>query len=425
MATPRRSGGRGRMRGQNRDRERGQDPAVVVGAGPEKPEWRDPDPGWQPEPGKADEWRGIAAEIGRERRPPREQVYPYLLIRAVVGDRGIRPTWPPASCWESPDILLIDASYPGEFDPSHLVISPVAGRSYRVFVRIWNLGLFPAYGVHVKAWAVNPGFFGAFNQNDPYYQQHLIGGRWAELSDRTRPDCTAVIELDRPWKPDLSEVGHHCLLAEVGCPLDQAGGPLLSNSDRHVGQRNLEILTGATSPMTLVGTLGGLVPDGFTLEVIHAGPVILKTMQALTGGRLEGRKEIAMASLEELRYGVLTKTGRHLLTAFASEGRSVLVSTERLMELGGTRVLDHAGGVRRFLGEIGPTGWARIGTTTDRPLDEALIEGLARLVDASLDVSARELAERLGGREDALHALRFVLTDPTGGLVGGYTVIVG
>jgi hypothetical protein len=256
------------------------------------------------------------------------------------------------------------------------------------------------------------------------YQQHLIGGRWVELSDRTRPDCTAVVELDRPWKIDLSEVGHHCLLA-VGCSLDQAGGLLLSNSDRHVGQRNLEILTGATSPMMLVGTLGGLVPDGFTLEVMHAGPAMLGTMQALTGGRLDGREEVAMAALEELRYGVMTKTGRHLLTAFASYGRSVLVPTERLVELGGARVLDRSGGVRRFLDEIGPRGWDRIGTTTDRPLDEALMKALARLVDASLDASARELAERLGGREDALHPLRFVLTDPTGGLVGGYTVIVG
>ena len=414
------------MSGEDRDQERGTDPAVVVGTDKEEPERRDPDPGWQPDPDQADEWRGMAAEIGKERRPPREQVYPYLLIRAVVGDRGIRPTWPPTPCWESPDILLIDASYAGPFDPAQLVTSPTAGRSYRVFLRIWNLGLFPAYGVHVKAWAVNPGFFGAFNQNDPYYQQHLIGGRWVELADRTRPDCTAIVELDRPWKIDPAEVGHHCLLAEVSCPLDQSGGLLLSNADRHVGQRNLEILTGGASPMMLVGTLGGLVPDGFTLELMHAGPELLGTVQALTGGRLEGREEISLAALEELRVGVLTKTGRHLLTAFTSDKRSVVVPTEGLVKLGGERVLDRPGALRRFLDEIGPQGWERLGATvTDVPLDEALAEGLGRLVDASADVSAQDLAERLGGREGSLHPLRFVLTDPTGGLVGGYTVVVG
>ena len=408
-----------------RDRtERGEDPDVVVGTDPERPEWRDPDPGWEPDPHQVDEWRKIAAEMGRERRPRREDVYPYLLVRALVGDRGARPTWPPTPCWESPDILLIDASYTGDFDPTLLVTSPVAGRSYRVFVRIWNLGLLPAAGVHVKAWAVNPGFFGAFNQNDAYYQQHLIGGRWVQLSDRTRPDCTAVVELDRTWDIDPAESGHHCILAEVSCPLDAAGGPLLSNADRHVGQRNLTILSGAASPMTLIGTLGGLVPDRFTLELTHAGPPLLGTLQALTGGRHEDR-EVAVAALDELRVGVPTKTARHLLTAFTLERRSVLVPTERLVELGGASVLERPGGIRRFLDSLGPEGWSRVGTTTDASLKEALPKALAQLVDAPVDAQAAELAERLGGGEGTLHPLRFTLTDPTGGLVGGYTLVVG
>lgn len=408
-----------------RDRtERGEDPDVVVGTDPERPELRDPDPGWQPDPHQVDEWREMAAELGRERRPRREDVYPYLLIRAVVGDRGARPTWPPTPCWESPDILLIDASHAGDLDPSLLVASPVAGRSYRVFVRIWNLGLLPANGVHVKAWAVNPGFFGAFNQNDPYYQQHLVGGRWVQLSDRTRPDCTAVVELDRTWDIDPGEAGHHCLLAEVGCPLDAAGGLLLSNADRHVGQRNLTILTGATSPMKLVGTLGGLVPEGFTLEVTHAGLPMLGALQALTGGRLEDR-DVMVADLDEVRVGVPMKDARHLLTAFTAEGRSVLVPTERLVDLGGSRVLERPGGLRRFLDELGPESWARIGTTTDASLKEALPEGLAQLVGASADAPAAELAERLGGGDGVLHPLRLTLSDPAGELVGGYTVVVG
>lgn len=36
-------------------------------------------------------------------------------------------------------MLLIDAaSYTGPFEPSRLVVSPVIGRSYRVFVRVWT-----------------------------------------------------------------------------------------------------------------------------------------------------------------------------------------------------------------------------------------------------------------------------------------------
>ena len=44
-----------------RDRtERGEDPDAVVGTDPERPELRDPDPGWQPDPHQADE---VAQEV--------------------------------------------------------------------------------------------------------------------------------------------------------------------------------------------------------------------------------------------------------------------------------------------------------------------------------------------------------------------------
>jgi hypothetical protein len=407
------------------DKERGDDPDVVVGTDPEWPEWRDPDPGWQPDPDLPRKWREIASSIAKEHRPRREDVYPYLLIRAVVGDRGARPTWPPTPCWESPDILLIDASYSGEFDPARLVVSPVAGRSYRVFVRIWNLGLLPAVGVHVKAWAVNPGFFGAMNQHDPYYQQNMIGGRWVELSDRTRPDCVAVVELDRTWDIDPNTTGHHCMLAEVECPLDPGGGLLLSNADRHVGQRNLTILTGSAMPMMLVGTLGGLVPEGFTLELTHGGKAALPALLALTGGRLEGREEVFVPDADELRVGVPHDGERHLLTAFTMRGTSVLVPTERLLDYGVERVLGRAGGVRRLLDKLGPEHWGRVGQTTKGSLDKALGPAVAALVDGSSDLEAGALAKLFGGRQGALHPLRFTLTDPAGGLVGGYTVVVG
>lgn len=407
------------------DGERGEDPGEVVGTNREHPDWRDPEPGWEPDPHQVDEWRAMIDEFGRDKQPNREDVYPYLLIRAALGDRGVRPTWPPVPCWESPDILLIDASYAGPFDPSRLVTSPVAGRSYRVFIRIWNLGLLPAVGVHVKAWSVNPGFFGNFNQNDPYYQQNLIGGKWVELSDRTRPDCTAIVELDRTWDIDPSESGHHCLLAEVSCPLDQAGGLLLSNTDRHIGQRNLTILTGSAAPMKLIGTLGGLVPEGFMLEVTHAGGQALGVLQALTGGRLGEQEEVSVADVAEMRAGVLTKTGRHLMTAFTYRGRSVLVPSEQLAEVGGERVFAREGGPRRFLQELGPDGWKRLGVITDVPLEQALVEALAKQFDVSAEVSAGELAQRLGGLTGTLHPLRLTLTDREGELIGGYTLVVG
>jgi hypothetical protein len=412
--------------------ERGEDPADLVGTDRQRPQDRDPDPGWQPDPHRPDEWRAIAKEIGKERRPRREDVYPYLLIRAVAsGDRGARPIWPPVVCWESPDILLIDAAYSGPFDPSRLVVSPTAGRSYRVFVRIWNLGLFPAMGVHVEAWAINPGFFGVGNQDDPYYQQNTIGGRWAELSDRTRSDCTAVVDMDRTWDIDPGEVGHHCLLAEVSCPLDEASGLLLSNSDRHVGQRNLEILAGPANAQEMLNILGGLVPDGFTLELAHAGPTALGVLQALSGGLLPGvegkPREIVVPQFEEIRQGVSTGTSVHLLTAFSQNGRTVVARSDLLAKAAGVRrgaadIFDRPGGARALLDSLGPEGWNRVGLVMDAPMADALGQGLANLLDVG-ELRAGDIARRFGGPDGAQHAVRFSLTQREGELVGGYTVV--
>ena len=107
----------------------------------------DLDPGWTP----SDDVKNAAEEphqgdsAGRAPTAAAEDVYPYLLIRAhSPGDRAVRPTWPSIPCWESPDILLdrrglhravlARRSSSGARPP---------GRRYRVFVRVWNLGLVP------------------------------------------------------------------------------------------------------------------------------------------------------------------------------------------------------------------------------------------------------------------------------------------
>ncbi len=392
--------------------QRGDEPSDPIGVDPPEVVDPEPDPEWQPDPNRVKEWRDIAGEVSRERRPRREDVYPYLLIRAVTsGDRGQRRLWPPTVCWESPDILLMDAADQGPFDLNRLVVSPTAGRSYRVFVRIWNLGLLPAVGVHVKAWAVNPGFFGTGNQNDPYYAQNLIGGQWTDLTDRTRRGCTAVVELDRTWDIDPNALGHHCLLAEVSCPLDLAGGLLLSNDDRHVGQRNLEILAGTADAKELFAMLGNLVPEKFTLELTHAGPAAAGTLIALGGGRLpDGRgefREVQVPTLKEIPVGVSTGTVVHLLTAFTEGGRTVVAPSTWLAEASGVRPggsregrphpFDRGGGTRRLLQRLGPKAWSDAGFVTDAPLAEALLDGLVRTLDAN-SLEAGALAERMGGQ---------------------------
>lgn len=437
--------------------QRGETPPDSVGH-TDPPTETDPDPRWQPDPGRADEWRRIADEIGKEHRPRREDVYPYLLIRAMSpGDRGQRPLWPPTVCWESPDILLIDASHTGAFDPSRLVVSPTAGRTYRVFIRVWNLGLLPAVGVHVRAWYVNPGFFGPGNQSNPYYAPQPIGGKMVHLDDRTRPGATRLVELDEPWDIPANLTGHECLIASASCPADQWSGSLSVNDDRHVGQRNLTILAPSGSAKDLLVMLAALVEKGATLELTHAGPAAVPFLQALSGGVLvdgDRHRRIVAPELADLRVGVDIGASRHLLTVLQSDGRTIVADSQRLEAVarelgvlsagvdvgeidgdedvvdrrrewgrGGPHPFAAAGGTRRILEALGPRLWEEVGWVGTGDLGEALVEGLARLLDLG-DLSAGEIAARFGGPDGAAHLLRVTQTDADLRLVGGYSMVL-
>ncbi len=397
--------------------------------------------GWTPGSAK-DDAESLIKEIGGgEHRPRREDVYPYLLIRAhSPGDRGARPTWPPVPCWESPDIGLIDASWTGPYDSSMLVASPTAGRRYRVFVRIWNLGLLPAMGVHVRAWAVNPGFFGG-DPSNPAYQPVPIGGAMVHLEDRTRPGAMAVVELDQTWDipPDLT--GHECLMATVSCPLDPWGGVLDANNDRHVGQRNLTILAGTTSAKTLLLTLGAAVTKGGTLELVHGGAAVVPLLRGVLGtakSEFGPVTRLRAPSARAFRLGVDTGTGRHLLTMFRVEQGWLVADSARVWELavehglvrgrfhgrgGEQHPFAELGGIRRIIDELGPNAHERIGVALDSDPGSALIEGLMRLWDLS-GLDAVDLARAVAGDRAAAHLLRFAHVDPELQEVGGYSLVV-
>ena len=134
-----------------------------------------------------------------------------------------------------------------------------------------------------------------------------------------------MVELDQTWDidPNASRPPLHARGGRAARSTP-AGDLLLSNADRHVGQRNLEILAGPADAKELIAMLGGLVPDGFTLELTHAGRAALPALLALTGGRLEGREEVFVPDSKELRVGVPHEDGRHLLTVFRVRDTSVL-----------------------------------------------------------------------------------------------------
>ena len=426
--------------------QRGDNPPGSIG-GSKRPDG-DLTPGWTPDGAgeRARELQGELLDLTKERRPHREDVYPYLLIRAYApGDRGARPTWPPKPSWESPDIALIDAAYTGPFDLSRLVVSPTAGRRYRVFVRIWNLGLLPAIGVHVRAWFVNPGFFGG-NPSNPAYQPVLIGGAMVNLEDRTRPGATAVVELDRTWDIPLTLTGHECLMASVSCPLDPWSGALDANHDRHVGQRNLQILAGTAELKTTLATLGGLVTKAGTLEITHGMGEVTPLLRGVMG---KAKTEFGTAarlrapSAKWLALGVAAGTGRHLLTMFATDRGWLVADSARVWRAAlefrivkGSRMpsarhpFATPGMTRKVIEKLGADRVDLFGVVSDADPADALVTGIAKLWGVP-ELTAGALAAALvGGQMGRIgpggpaHLLRFAHHDPELQETGGYSLVL-
>ncbi len=431
------------------DQQRGQDPSHTVGPWPTNPpDQHEPDPKFQPDRNLLKLLIGQFDELGKKHRPHREDVLPYLLIRAFTpGDRGARPTWPPTPCWESPDLLLIDATYTGAFDPGRLVGSPVSGRAYRVFVRVFNLGLVPAIGTHLRAWFVEPGFF----SGQPGYEPHLIGGAYVDLDDRTRGGAQRVVELDLPWVIPTTLTGHECMVATASCPADPWSGVFDANADRHLGQRNLEIAVGAQDIEPLLAHLGGMLPDGGTLELFHGGPAVVPLLNGVVGGRLTNADgepvpgRLVAPDPKTLRRGIVVGRGLHLLTALRQQSASMATPTEVLAEYAlvgrtgdpavgptGDPVRDRAGadpfaergGPAQYLRQLDPQALRDVALVAGPgDLPDLLLNALRKMLDIG-DLRGSSVAAALGGGTGAAHLLRFVATDTKGHLVGGYSIVV-
>jgi hypothetical protein len=369
--------------------QRGEDPPDSVG--PPRPDVDDAeDPAWEPDPNAADPWKGYIAEVAGEHRPNREDVLPYLLIRAFApGDRAARPIWPPQPSWLSPDIHLIDDTWTGPFQADQVVGGPTAGRSYRVFVHAWNLGLLPAVGVHLRAWHVAPGFFGG---QPGAYTPELIGGAFFDLAPRTAPGAHRLVEVMPAWFIPPHLTGHECLLASVECPADRWNGALDANADRHVGQRNLTILGPAADMAPLLVLLGSVLGQGELLEV------------TLRTDEVKGA----------LDYGLPIAGGQHLFVAGNLDGRLFILPSTRLARLLGGELpdLSEPGTAAGLFREL----WGRFeGQLWTDGLDQAL----GRLLDTDKLIVER-VVHAFGG--DSTYWLQLAAFNAEREAIGGYSI---
>lgn len=156
---------------------------------------------------------------------PRETPLRYtswLVVRYADGDDGTRPMSAGEEHWKSPDVWV---------KSSVGIDQPVPGEDNRVFARVSNLGFQDATGVIVRYWRTTPSL--AITAPD------LIGTGYANIQSGD----SVVVECPTKWVPDAANGGHQCLLVEAFIPtFDDLTAPLDPWDDRHVGQKNVQLV---------------------------------------------------------------------------------------------------------------------------------------------------------------------------------------
>lgn len=192
---------------------------------------------------------------------------PWLVVRHAPGDAGSRPLPGGAVFWESPDVWVVSSAG---------VNQPVPGEENSVFARVTNLGLPTATGVQVKFWWANPSI--AITESNA----HLIGLGSANIPS----GWSVVVKCGKPWVPIEVNNGHECLLAEAFIPnFDPLTAPLDPVDDRHVGQKNEQLVVGAPGQdfnIPLEAVNASAFAQTLTFEV---RPIVTRTVSAMVSVR--------------------------------------------------------------------------------------------------------------------------------------------
>jgi len=191
-----------------------------------------------------------------------------LFIRDNIMDDGSEPSSQPA--WLSPDILVTP--------PGGMPGDPVIGQPNTITVTVRNGGGMPAIGVWVDVFACDPttGWTPALAE--------AIGGTYVDVAPTSQADASVV------WTPSPGPI-HRCLMARASLlvPADTYANPLIFDvlGDRHVAQRNVDLVGLAQNQMTLtygfLAVNGGTEGGEFLLLAEHVAPTP-QAMRMLAGG---------------------------------------------------------------------------------------------------------------------------------------------
>ncbi len=197
-----------------------------------------------------------------------ELFLPLLFIRTRLGDTGARPVV--GAFWESPDILIAPnvgpASAPAR--PPDLGATARADVENTIYAHVWNLGQAPAHGAIIEFYWFNPtlGFNGT--------AANFIGKAFVDLDGRGSPGSHKLVKCPFSWIPKFLNGGHECLVVRISHPVTDplASPPWDASKNRHVGQRNIHVMSAAEAAAkpTLGINVGPLYGQPGQLQVARA-----------------------------------------------------------------------------------------------------------------------------------------------------------
>ena len=181
---------------------------------------------------RAERRKRIWLERFREEQE-RARYTPWLVIPAVLSDYGQRPLAPGLAHWQSPHLGVFSP------DPSGIAL---AGAQNTVWARVFNLGAMTSAPTRVRFFWADPSVgLGAADA-------HFIGETMVEVP-RLR---SVLVQCPTPWVPAYLNNGHECLFADAGNQIfDPVTAPFAPRDDRHVGQRNIQVLPAVDQTMML------------------------------------------------------------------------------------------------------------------------------------------------------------------------------
>ena len=162
----------------------------------------------------------------------------YLVMKNNENDIGTRPL---VDISFSPPCIWVESTN----REGKRILEPQVGGQYRIAAKVYNIGLMASYATFVEFYWLDP------TSSEPISTRiHSIG----EPKLSTINAGSSVIVRSDVWIPKDVNEGHECIIVRVYDPILD---PIYyeqydQNVDRHVGQRNINIIKAAVGTNSLL-----------------------------------------------------------------------------------------------------------------------------------------------------------------------------